>query len=103
MSQLTIIGKAMSELNLSKDLIKNVQEVLTANNSDAQDLVTSAQYLAAITGYIVADIVAPEEKLRDLLDQLNDFSIHVFDEEVKKKMTPTSFEQEAFGIWHPKS
>lgn len=92
----------MSELNLSQDLIKDVQAVFTANDPDAQDSVTFAQYLAAITGYIVADITAPEEKLRDLLGQLNDFSMHVFDEEVKKKASFTPPGQEAFGIWRPK-
>lgn len=92
----------MSELNLSQDLIKDVQAVFEANDPDAQDSVTFAQYLAAITGYIVADITAPQEKLRDLLGQLNDFSMHVFDEEVKKKTSFTPPGQESFGIWRPK-
>jgi hypothetical protein len=93
----------MSELNLSQDLIKDVQAVFMANDADAEDSVTFAQYLAAITGYIVADIAAPEDKLRDLLSQLNDFSMHVFDEEVKKSAAPTAPGQDAFGIWRPKS
>lgn len=92
----------MSELNLSEDLIKDVQAVFAANDPDAQDAVTFAQYLAAITGYVVSDITAPQEKLRDLLGQLNDFSMHVFDEEVKKKTSFTPPGQEAFGIWRPK-
>lgn len=92
----------MSELNLSEDLIKDVQAVFTANDPDAQDSVTFAQYLAAITGYIVSDITAPEDKLRGLLEQLNDFSMHVFNEEVQKKASFTPPAQEAFGIWRPK-
>lgn len=94
----------MSELNLSHELIKNVQAVFEANDPDAADSVTFAQYLSAILGYIVSDITAPEDKLKGLLEQLNDFSVHVFQEEMKKK-TPQSFPppgQEAFGIWRPK-
>lgn len=94
----------MSELNLSHQLIEDVQAVFTANDPDASDSVTYAQYLAAILGYIVSDITAPEDKLRGLLGQLNDFSAHVFDEEMKKKQ-PQAFTppgQEAFGIWRPK-
>ena len=93
----------MSELNLSHQLIKDVQAVFEANDPDAADSVTFAQYLAAIMGYTVSDITAPEEKVRGLLEQLNDFSVHVFDEEMKKKQ-PASFTppgQEAFGIWRP--
>lgn len=92
----------MSELKLSKELIEQMQGLLAETDAEARDPVTFAQYLAAVMGYVVADITAPEDKLKDLQEQLCAFSHHVFDQEISKKRSWTPPGQEAFGIWRPK-
>ncbi|EDY86044.1 hypothetical protein GP5015_1954 [gamma proteobacterium HTCC5015] len=92
----------MSELKLSKELIEDIQQRLVENDAEASDPVTFAQYLAAIMGYRVSDITAPSDRLRDLLEQLCEFSVQVFDQEIQKKQAPPLMPgQEAFGIWRP--
>lgn len=93
----------MSELNLSHELLENVKNTFSEADPEASDPVVLSQYLAAILGYVIADVTAPEDKLRGLLKQLNEFSIHVFDEEMQKKASFSPPSQDAFGIWRPKS
>lgn len=93
----------MSELNLSNTLLDELKATFEKNDPEASDAVTLSQYLAAVLGYVVADITAPEEKLRGLLEQLNDFSMHVFDEEMKKQSAFTPPTQASFGVWRPKN
>lgn len=93
----------MSELNLSKALLDDVQATLVKHDASAEDSVTYAQYLAALLGFVTADITAPEEKLRVLMGQLNEFAEHVFSEELERNKAPAMPAQDAFGVWRPKS
>lgn len=91
----------MSELNLSHEFLKKIEQILIDNDSEAQDKVTQAQYLSVLMGLVVSDIAAPEDRLSELMEQLCAFSTHVFDEEINKKQPPPPPPQDAFGVWRP--
>lgn len=92
----------MSELNLSKELLADLQATLVKHDASAEDPVTYAQYLAALLGFVTAEITAPEEKLRVLMGQLNEFAEHVFTQELERNKAPAAPAQDAFGVWRPK-
>ena len=71
----------MSELQLTTDLMKSVKTVMEAHDPEVKDPVLYAQYLAAMVGATIAELKAPVEELRDLVNQLNAFTHHVFDEQ----------------------
>lgn len=92
----------MSELQLSEQLIETVQDALSRHDERANDPGITLQYLAAITGFMLANQNLPHNEKHEFLDQLYAFSQHVLDdigqEQVTNQPPP---QQEAFGIWKP--
>lgn len=92
----------MSELNISSGLLEDIKSVLVKHDPSSDDGVSQAQYLAALLGLVVAEITAPEDKLRHLQRQLGDFAADVFEQQISLKQVPSAPPAQAFGIWRPK-
>ena len=88
----------MDGLQLSEQLINDISEVLGKHDSRAEDPGIGVQYLAAVTGFLVGHMDFPHDQKSDFLDQLSQFSRHVF-EDVSQPEAPSS--ESAFGIWKP--
>ncbi len=86
----------MSGLQLSDQLVDAVQNAVSGIDERARDPFIAVQYLAALTGYMVAKQDMSDAQKRDILQQLTAFSEHVL-EDVCRQAPP----QEAFGIWRP--
>lgn len=93
----------MGELNISADLVADIKSCLEQHDASAADGVSQAQYLAALLGVVVAEITAPEDKLRRLQQQLGDFAMNVFEQQMAAKAVPSTPPAQAFGIWRPKA
>ncbi|MBA3580903.1 MAG: hypothetical protein H0W44_00460 [Gammaproteobacteria bacterium] len=85
------------ELRLSSELIKAIMQTVSTHDAAASDPFMAAQYLAAITAVVVAEMDAPGEDLKRVMSQLTGFSNYVLEEELKKRGKV----QESFGHWKP--
>jgi hypothetical protein len=85
------------ELRLSGELIQAVNNAINAHDPAASDPFMAAQYLAAITAVVVAEMDAPGQDLKRFMGQLTNFSNYVLEEELKKR---GKLEQ-SFGHWKP--
>jgi len=83
-------------LQLSEELIKDVSEALAKHDSRAEDPGIAVQYLAAITGFLVGHLDFPHPQKSEFLEQLAQFSQHVFDD-----VCPAPAAESAFGVWKP--
>lgn len=104
----------MSEkaLQLSDELIRAVIDVVAAHDRDAEDdSVLALQYLAAISGYIVAAYPGSEADRNALLDHLAAFTRHVVDDRARRLQAEQSAQppqgrsvatdDPVVGIWKP--
>ncbi len=100
------------ELQLSVELVRDIQERLKQDDSRAADSGVAAQYLAAVMGFMLGQINADTEKKKEFLGQLADFAAGVVDDvEAQQQMQqaqPTSGgsataqgAEETSGIWTP--
>ena len=86
----------MSELQLSDELLQELQHTVTKFDERAMDPGIAVQYLAAAMGYMVALQPGDYEEKNTFLNHLQQFAQHVFDD-----VSPPP--QEAFGVWRPGS
>ena len=86
----------MDGLQLSEQLIKDVSEALSKHDDRAEDPGIAVQYLAAITGFLVGHMEFPHPQKSEFLDQLAQFSHHVFDD-----VCPAPAAESSFGVWKP--
>ncbi len=94
----------MSELQLSHELIRSVQDVIIAQDPQAQDSGIAAQYLSAIIGVLLGSQDMPKANKKEILEHLYAFSEHVMQdiEEQRQAEAPAPANpDEAFGIWRP--
>lgn len=95
----------MSEtLQLSGDLVLELQELLAGHDERCHDPLVAVQYLAAITGYMLAGQPVPDAQRQVFLDELAAFMRQVHDDvssESAWSPEPADSHQDAFGIWHP--
>lgn len=90
----------MSSIQLSEELLIDIQKTLVQHDESAQDMGVAVQYLSAITGLLLANFKAynPAQK-KQLLQQLYGFAEHVMeDNQAKSEQAP---QDAAFGIWKP--
>jgi len=93
----------MSSIQLSEELLIDIQKTLINHDPKAQDMGVAVQYLSAITGLLLANFKSydPEQK-KDLLQQLSGFSEKVMldnlSADIPQETSPTD---KAFGIWKP--
>lgn len=97
----------MSELQLSAQLVADLQQVIQTHDASATDPGVSAQYLCAVVGFLLGQQDMPAAQKADVLDQLGAFMKHVaddVDQQRQQQPAPPAAPpaQEAFGIWKPK-
>jgi hypothetical protein len=100
------------ELQLSVELVRDIQERLKQDDSRAADSGVAAQYLAAVMGFMLGQINADTEKKKEFLGQLADFAAGVVDDvEAQQQMqqaqpgsgggAAAEGSEETSGIWTP--
>lgn len=87
-------------LQLSPTLLKSLQEALQANDPRSSDPAVSVQYLAAVIGYLVAQLDEPRAEREDFLHQLAQFTVSVF-QDVDGQRSAAPPPQAATGVWRP--
>ncbi len=97
----------MSELQLSAQLVKDVQAVLVQHDESAADPGLTSQYLCAIVGFLLGQQAIPADQKNEIMENLGDFIKYVANDVEKQQAQqappPSPPAQEAFGIWRPKS
>ncbi len=68
------------ELQLSVDMVRDIQERLKQDDERAADSGVAAQYLAAVIGFLLGQISAENEKKKEFLSQLQEFAAGVVDD-----------------------
>lgn len=101
------------ELQLSVDLVRDLQERIKQDDDRASDAGVAAQYLAAVTGFLLGQINAETDKKKEFLRQLQEFAAGVVDDvEAQQQMQSAqpsaggggggaSGGGETSGVWRP--
>jgi xanthosine utilization system XapX-like protein len=97
----------MSELQLSAILVGEIQSVLKAHDPASEDPGVTSQYLCAVVGFLLGQQDMPSDQKTDVLEQLSAFMKHVAEDVDGQRQSAAQPaappQQEAFGIWKPKS
>jgi len=88
-------------LQLSPTLLKDLLAVLQNNDPRAQEPPVAVQYLAAVTGYLVAQIDEPRAERQECLRQLAQFTLSVFEDVAEHAERPSVPAQPDSGVWRP--
>lgn len=93
----------MSTIQLSEELLSNIQSVLEQNDPQAGDAGIAVQYLAALTGVLAAQFPGDAERKRQVLRQLLEFTDRVFEDSLEDEPAVTSDNPygPGFGVWRP--
>ena len=94
------------ELQLSKNLIDQVMNVVVTVDPRAKDPFIGSQYLAAIVGYIVGSSSISDDEKREITEELSSFMVHVMKDVSQPaaqpiQQAPVAPPGQAFGIWKP--
>ena len=90
----------MSSIQLSEELIVDIQKTLHEHDPKTQDMGIAIQYLAAIIGLLLANFKNLDNQAKQqLLGQLFEFTMHVMTDNDEKQPEPK--QDNAFGIWKP--
>lgn len=89
----------MSGIQLSDALINDVKKAIQQYDNTAADDMVAVQYMAASIGYFMSALPDGQYDKAQVLAQLADFSIQVF-EQMEKEKKP---QEDAFGVWKPGS
>lgn len=91
----------MSNIQLSEELLIDIQKTLVTHDPKAQDMGVAVQYIAAITGLLLANFNAyNREQKKELLQQLFSFTENVMNDNDRKNLQNEASDA-AFGIWKP--
>lgn len=90
------------QLELTDQLVESVKAALVQHDPSASDEFITIQYLAALTGYVMAHQDMPAPKREDVMQQLSQFAIHVMKQMEQRSAPPAPQSGDAFGIWKPK-
>lgn len=97
----------MSELQLSAKLVGDIQNMLQEHDPAAADPGVTSQYLCAVVGFLLGQQEMPQAEKEEVMNQLGAFMKHVAEDVGSQKQQaaapPSPPQQEAFGIWKPKS
>jgi hypothetical protein len=108
-----VMSDSEQELQLSVDLVRDLQERIKQDDERAADSGVAAQYMAAVIGFMLGQINADTDKKKEFLGQLTDFAAGVVDDvEAQQQMqqaqpgsggggTATQGTEETSGIWTP--
>lgn len=89
----------MSGIQLSDALIGDVKQAIQKHDNSAADDMVAVQYMAASIGYFMSALPEGQFDKKQVLSQLADFSIQVF-EQMERDKQP---KEDAFGVWKPGS
>jgi len=100
------------ELQLSVELVRDLQERIKQDDARAADAGVTAQYLAAVMGFLLGQINAETDKKKEFLQQLHEFAAGVVDDvEAQQEMQSAQpgggngqavpGPEETSGIWTP--
>ncbi|MEX1082028.1 MAG: hypothetical protein WD382_03230 [Halofilum sp. (in: g-proteobacteria)] len=105
------MSEGEQELQLSVDLVRDIQERLKQDDERAADSGVAAQYLAAVMGFLLGQINADTQKKKEFLAQLQEFAAGVVDDvEAQQEMQnaqpsggtqAAAASEETSGIWKP--
>lgn len=84
------------EIKLSKQLIDDLRSVMVTNDSQAEEDLIFAQYLAASMGYLLGEQQMPQQQKEEILQQLFQFTSHVVEQQSTPQPAPDSL-----GHWKP--
>ena len=98
----------MSELKLSHQLVDELSAIVKQHDDRADDPGVTSQYLCAVVGFLLGQQDMPDERKKNLVDELGAFMQHVVDDVSRQQQSaaaapPPPPQQDAFGIWKPKS
>ncbi len=97
----------MSELQLSAKLVGEIQSLLQEHDPASADPGVTSQYLCAVVGFLLGQQEMPADQKSEVLEQLAAFMKHVANDVDSQKQQaaapPSPPQQEAFGIWKPKT
>lgn len=93
----------MSQINLSAQLVRKIESIIKEHDEGVEDPGIVAQYLAAVTGFLLGEVDLPKSRKAELLEQLKQFSQYVCDDVEGKKATQIAESEQAMGIWKPGS
>lgn len=74
------MSEGEQELQLSVDMVRDIQERLKQDDERAADSGVAAQYLAAVTGFLLGQLNAETDKKKEFLQQLQEFAAGVVDD-----------------------
>lgn len=89
----------MSTIQLTDQLLNDIQEALHRHDEQTKDIGVGIQYLAALLGFLVSRYPVDEAQQRDVLRQLYEFAAEVLEQNSSQQSAPGA--DEAFGIWKP--
>lgn len=97
----------MSTIQLSDQLLSDIQSVLEKNDPQAGDAGVAVQYLAALTGILAAQFPGENERKRQVLGQLQEFIGRVFEDQLddddggQADAGSDNTYGPGFGVWRP--
>lgn len=74
------MSEGEQELQLSVELVRDIQQRIQQDDSRASDSGVCAQYLAAVTGFMLGQLNAETDKKKEFLQQLQEFAAGVVDD-----------------------
>ena len=90
----------MSGIQLSSELISQLQAVLVEHDAEAKNDMIFMQYLTAVTGFVMAHQKQPGLDKPELIADLSGFMAQVV-KQVEGDNKPKAPQEDAFGIWKP--
>jgi len=93
----------MSSIQLSEELLIDIQKTLTQHDPKAQDLGVAVQYLSAITGLLLANFKSyGTDQKKELLQTLSEFAENVMLDNINEEQNShNTTNDDALGIWKP--
>lgn len=91
----------MSTIQLSAELLKEIQTVLQKHDEATSDPGIAIQYLSAVIGYQLASLPNDLAQKQEFLDQLFQFANHVMSEHSQPEEGQSQQQAEAYGVWKP--
>jgi hypothetical protein len=91
----------MATIQLSDELLNNLQTVLQDHDEQARDAGVSIQYLAAVIGVLLSRFPLHNDQREKVLAQLFEFTQQIMHDNLPAEASPEQPGDNAFGIWKP--
>ena len=90
----------MSGIQLSSELVSQLQAIVVEHDAEANNEMLFMQYLTAVTGYVLAHQKQPGLDKQEFIADLAGFMGQVV-KQVESDNQPQAPQEDAFGIWKP--